>query len=383
MAANDPGKLFEHPAVFGSARSWLHLLAENQPLDWRHWRHLARIAVVTAATLATTPLKTYASLRYGRRVASTKIHPEPIFIIGHWRSGTTHLHNVLYQDPALASISTWQAFAPQLCLLDERILKRPFDLVAKRMHPTREIDNMPLAMDNPEETDLAVAGLCPYSYLHMYSFPRAARRYMRDYVTRFDATPPDVRAEWARQYLRVLHTATLEAGGRRLVLKNCADSARIPQILDMFPSAKFIHIVRRPYDVYRSTSHLYKTVLAGSQVQSFDPAGLDAWVIEFYTELMQRYLADRDMIPPHRLVEVRFEDLNADPVGIIKQIYAGLELPGHNAADPHIRSYLNSISGYQKNTYRPLDTTTIETVNRHWSFAFDAFDYPRLEPEAA
>lgn len=34
----------------------------------------------------------------GRAIASQPLHPQPVFILGHPRTGTTHLHNLLSQD---------------------------------------------------------------------------------------------------------------------------------------------------------------------------------------------------------------------------------------------------------------------------------------------
>ena len=48
-------------------------------------------------------------LLFGRRIARQPLHPEPVFILGHPRTGTTHLHNLLALDPAFAFCSTFHA----------------------------------------------------------------------------------------------------------------------------------------------------------------------------------------------------------------------------------------------------------------------------------
>ena len=373
-------RLFEHPFIFGSSRSWLRLLWENKDIDRKF---LTRALFVTFVTLFTIPFRLYESLRYGRTVKKTVVHPSPIFIIGHWRSGTTHLHNLLCKDKNLSHVSTWQAFAPGLCLIDERLLKNPFNKIAQKMHPTREIDNIPLSLDNPEEEDLAIANMSPYSYLHMYTYPRRARYFFETYVTFFNDLPESIIAKWKNVYMLVLRKATLKAGGKRLVIKNCADSARIKPLLELFPNAKFIHIYRNPYDIFRSTQHLYGVVLERAQLQEFEQAELENWVLQFYSQLMQRLLADRALIPSGNLVEVRYEELDKEPMTQLRKIYDILNLPGFAEAEPAFRSYLASISDYKKLSHKKLDDNVIEKVNQNWRFAFDALGYPRLEPTSA
>jgi hypothetical protein len=274
----------------------------------------------------------------------------------------------------------WQAFAPGLCLIDERVLKNPFNRVAKKMHPTREIDNIPLSLDNPEEEDLAIVNMSPYSYLHMYSFPRRATYFFERYITYFDNLPESIISQWKGIYLTILRKATLKAGGKRLVIKNCADSARIKPLLELFPNAKFIHIYRNPYNIFRSTQHLYKTVMERAQLQEVGQGEHENWVLRFYSQLMQKLLADKSLIPAGNLVEVRYEDLDKEPLAQLRKVYETLSLPGFAEAEPAFRAYLDSISGYQKLAHKQLDDGAITKINRSWQFAFDALGYKRIEP---
>lgn len=379
MAQQKRARLFEHPFIFGSFRSWLKVLWANRGIERKF---IPRVLFVTLVSLSTSPLRIYESLRFGRTVRRTAVHPSPIFIIGHWRSGTTHLHNILVRDKNLGCVSMWQAFAPGLCLIDERVLKNPFNRVAKKMHPTREIDNIPLSLDNPEEEDLAIANMSPYSYLHMYSFPRRATYFFERYVTYFDNLPESIISQWRGIYLTILRKATLKAGGKQLVIKNCADSARIKPLLELFPNAKFIHIYRNPYNIFRSTQHLYRVVMERAQLQEVGQNEHENWVLLFYSQLMQKLLADKALIPAGNLVEVKYEDLDKEPIAQLRKIYETLGLPGFAEAEPAFRAYLDSIAGYQKLAHRTLDDNAIAKINSNWQFAFDALGYKHIEPES-
>ena len=189
-------------------------------------------------------------------------------------------------------------------------------------------------------------------------------------------------AEWTDTYLTILRKATLRTGGRRLVLKNPANSGRIRTLLELFPDAKFIHIHRNPYDVFLSTRWVYRTILPRSQVQETRQDQVDAYILRFYAQLVQSFLEDKALIPAGNLVEVRFEDLEVAPLDQLRRVYEGLSLPGFAEAEPAFRAYLTSVAGYQKNRYELTDDA-ITKVNRHWKFAFDEWDYAALEPSSS
>ncbi len=377
MGDREWAALFEHPVAMGSVRSWFRLLASHKGVDARY---LTRVLFVTLTTLLTSPMRLYERMRYGRIVRRTRIQPEPIFIVGHWRTGTTYLHLLLCQDPQLGFVSTFQTLAPGFCLVGQGIIKRIVGYWLEKGHPTRFIDNVPLRINAPQEEEFAMANGTPHSFLHVFSFPREAAELFAQ-TTLFQGIAPEALTEWSACYREVLRKATLSAGGRRLILKNCANTGRIRVLLELFPDAKFIHICRDPYDLFLSTRRLWEVVLSKSQLQEIDPAEVDRLILQFYPQLMQQYLADRTLIPAENRVEVRFEDLEANPLAEARQIYQALGLPGFADAEPAFRSYLASVENYQKNGYE-LTADVIDQVNRHWSFAFDEWGYRRLDPAA-
>jgi len=364
----------EHPAALGSFRSWMQVLRFCEGIDRAH---LPRALLVTATTLLTSPLRAWERIRYGRRIRRTRIHPSPVFIIGHWRSGTTHLHNLLCQDEQFASLTTFQALAPGFYLIGDGAIKRAIARLAAARWPTRLIDNIPLDMDAPQEDEFALANLCEHSYIHTFSLPRQANEIFERSVL-LEGMDPRGRARWMETYLELLRKATLASGGRRQVVKNCAHSARIPLLLGEFPDAKFVHIHRNPYKVFVSTLHMLNTVLQRSQLQQVSQEQLEAFVLRSYVRLMERFLADRSRIPKGNLAELRFDDLQAEPIEALRTIYEELGLPGFGATEYRFHAYLESVSGYRKNVYDFADEV-VRHVNEHWSFALDTFGYERLE----
>ncbi len=248
--------------------------------------------------------------------------------------------------------------------------------VLGKSHPTRLIDNIPLLMDSPQEEEFAISNMSPHSWMHLYTFPHRASYFFHRYALS-DDLPAESAGEWAETYLTFLRKVTLRAGGRRLVLKNPVNGGRIRQLLEMFPEARFIHMVRNPYDLLPSIMWVYRTVLPRSQVQRIGQAQIEDHVLQSSARLMQKYLDDRALIPAQNLIEVRFEELERAPLEQVRKVYDSLSLPGLAEAEPALRAYLASIQGYQKNRYRP-NGETIDKVNRHWGFVFDQWGYTQV-----
>ena len=346
---------------------WLRLIAESGGVPARYWPKLARVLAISTMV---APLRVAERLRYSpSRMARVAIKEAPVYIQGFGRSGTTHLHNLLAQDPRFGFVSTFQAIAAPMFLVGRGRLER---LIAKRMPARRPMDNMAVSLDLPQEEEVALANTSHLSWIHHLSFPQRARDYIDKYATM--RLPPVDLARWERAYLDVLRKATLASGHRRLVLKSPTNLGRTKTLRRLFPDAKFIHIVRNPYVVYQSMAHLYRRMLPLCQLTDVEPEQVDAAMRASYVTTMRQYMADRESIPCEHVAEVRFEDLERAPMAEMERLYADLSLPGWDQARKRIEGYLQSLSGYRKNAYR-IDPETVEIVDREWGFAVEEWGY--------
>ncbi len=299
--------------------------------------------------------------RHGAAIASTEV-VAPVFILGHYRSGTTHLHEALRQcrDPRFASTNRYEAFNPWTFVSTESWLA---PLVELFMLPRRV-----------QEDEVAFLNLCQLSPYMDWCFPRSRSGYHR-YLTFRDATPDEV-ATWLSSLTYFLKALTLKHG-LPLLLKSPPHTARVRLILRAFPDARFIHIRRDPYAVFVSTVRLLKALKPVFGLQ-LGPIAIDeAAVLQTYATMYEAYFADRDLIPPGQLVEIAYEDLERDPIGQLRSVYDGLALGDFDAVRPSLESYLSSISGYQKNRHRSLDPSTRARIASACSQSFDAWSYPR------
>src|SRR6478672_3406893 len=145
--------------------AWVRLLALGRfRLGWRKLRLLPTGTLMTACH---TFLRYAQAGLYGRRISEAVVEP-PVFILGHWRSGTTLLHELLVQDPRHGYPNTCQCFDPCHFLLTERLIRRYFNWVL----PARRImDNMAVGWGRPQEDEFALALLgAPSPYLTI-AFP--------------------------------------------------------------------------------------------------------------------------------------------------------------------------------------------------------------------
>ncbi len=349
----------------------VRLLAQNE-VDAKYEKRAK--AWKTFSTLI-EPLRWLENLIYGRKIRRTKLNGDPVFLLGFGRSGTTHLHNLFYQDPQFGVVSNYQASTHPISLIGRGWLQRFF---AKQMPKKRPMDNVPISLDSPQEEELAMINCTDEAPLHFMNFPRLVPQIYDRYVSELGQNQQDLEA-WQRAYMEVLQKATLLSGGKRLVLKTPPNTARIRVLLDMFPEARFVNIVRNPYPVYQSMRNMYRKTLPPAVLQEIDWEVIDAWIVHAYQVQMQAYLDQRHLIAPERLVEIRFEDFELHPIPILEEIYKTLELGDFEAARPRFQSFLDGLGSYQKNKFEfPEDV--VSTVNENWDFAIEAFGYERIEP---
>ncbi|BCU75857.1 sulfotransferase [Luteolibacter sp. LG18] len=356
-----------HPLIGLTFSAWWRMLRENRfrvsPVYWR------RVVMLTGAAAINSHFKRR-ERAHEPAIRATEVDA-PLFILGHWRSGTTHLHNLLALDrERFAAPTTYQALAPSTFLTTEDRAKRAY---ADRIPETRPMDNMALGFDLPQEDEFALWAVTTRSPYMAFAFPEQADRYER-YLT-FEGVPAEEVEEWKEALLWFCRKLTYKHGPRRLVLKSPAHTARIRLLLKLFPDARFIHLHRHPHDVFRSFRHYHDTAAWFSYLQRPDRTRVEDWIIRGYRALHDAYFAQRSLIPEGRLCEVRFEELDRDPVGTVERIYRTLSLDGFEGFQPVLENAVTRQEGYQKNRFEPLEERLRKRLAREWQREFEAWGY--------
>lgn len=364
MRKNNRG--IQHPLFGTSIINWIKLVTNNGGVDPSFF---PRAMFVTISALLTMPARFLFKIVYGPRIADTKIKYPPVFIIGHWRSGTTFLHELLSHDPQFCYVSMWHTLLPNSFLVMEPTKK----FMAQFLPTTRPMDNIEVAVDGPYEEEAGLAVLGQWSFFHCFHFPRYAKRQYSQSIHFEELTDEDV-VQWKKNYFDLMKAVTYSNHGKRLVLKNPPNTARITTLMELFPDARFIHIYRNPYKVYLSTKRMRTKVLDKLALQHTTDEQIENHVIDNYIRLMKSYFKQKDQIPDGHLIEIRYEDLVADPMGQIREVYARLGLPSLEVAKPKMQCYLDEKAGYKKNVYE-IDDAIIRRVKKHWDFTIKRWGY--------
>ncbi len=125
--------------------NWLRFLAMRPPIHRSHW---LRLGAVTANSISNSLLEGLETLVYGWKVSRTEV-PSPVFVIGHWRSGTTMLHNLLSLDPRFVTPNLYQVTFPGHFLVSESWLA---PLTKGLLPKTRPMDEVEVTWETLKRT---------------------------------------------------------------------------------------------------------------------------------------------------------------------------------------------------------------------------------------
>lgn len=295
---------------------------------------------------------------------------DPVFIIGHWRSGTTYAHNLLSCDDRFGFCSTYQTVFPHLMLWGRPFFKRCMAAVMPSSRPT---DSMALGVDLPQEEEFALSNMTPCSHYHFWMFPQRMAEYRDRYLT-FATASDGERREFLNAQDKIMRIALHVSGKRQFLSKNPPHTGRVGMLLERYPRARFIYLVRNPYVVYESTRNFFRSTLDAVRMQSFPQEKLDREILLNYQALYASYEHDKKLIPEGQLFEVRFEELEEAPLDIVELLYDRLSLDGFQHAKPAMERHLAAQKGFHKKKYQ-FDPETIRTVEQHWGDAVKQWGY--------
>jgi hypothetical protein len=350
---------------------WLPLVAEHRArASLEKWGLMATVSAVAAFNSVAEPL---CEARFRRQIRRRPATEPPLFIIGHWRSGTTLLHELLMLDERFCCPTTYQCFAPGHFLLTEDALTAALGWI---MPAKRPMDNVAAGWDRPQEDEFALVNLGAPSPYRRMAFPvTSPRRPEALDVTRLSPADLD---RWKRALRRFLDRLAVR-DPRRPVLKSPPHTARVGVLAEMFPGARFLHITRDPFVVFSSTVRLWKSLHDVQSLQVDRGAGIEDYVFDAFEEMYAAFERDRIGLPPDALHEVRYEDLVADPVTCLENAYERLQLGDFPRVRPALERQAHDMKRYRTARYRHDPRLVAEIVSR-WKAYIDRYGY--AEPAA-
>jgi omega-hydroxy-beta-dihydromenaquinone-9 sulfotransferase len=365
-------------------KAWWHLLVRNRFAIAPS--RLPMVIDISLCAFMNSLCGVIQQIVYGRRIDLTSITVPPVFIIGHWRTGTTWLHEMLALDTRFVAPTSYECFAPSHALLTAPI----WTLSRFRAPKLRPMDGMPVGYERPQEDEFALLNLGERSFLETLAFPNH-RPVAADYIG-LTKLPCEQASRWtatrSRFFKQVLYRGRRDARrqGRdgsalRLLLKSPQDTARLRILSRLFPDACFIHLVRNPQDVFASTVKLW-TVLGQSQAlhkpdwreRPDGTKSLESFVLTTLEQLYENFEASRQEIRAAQFIDVRYEDLTRDPIGELRRVYAHFGWTDFETMVPRFLTYLRESNIRGGHSYRLPDRTRIE-IARRWRDYRVSFGY--------
>jgi len=316
----------------------------------------------------------------------------PVFIIGNPRSGTTFLHRLLAKDREnFLSMKTWEIFiAPSIFM--RKVLKAlaragravgaPIQRRLRRLEREWQRENVihKLAINAPEEDEYLLIHI--FSTLKIWSFA-AMLDEAQPYVYFDSLMEPQQKERILDYYARCLqrHLFMHEEEGRYYLAKNPNFSPMVDSLLDRFPDAKFIYLVRNPLDAVPSHLSLKEAEwqMLGDPLEAY--ASRD-FILEsslhWYTYPLER-LAEEDQ---SRYIVVNFDQMVADPRKAVGEIYRRLGYEITPEYEKVLRRATERSRNHESDHTYSLQEMGLdrEHMVRMYQSVFDRFQFAAREP---
>lgn len=257
-----------------------------------------------------------------------KAHPEirdveiraPLYLTGLPRTGTSALLNLLSQDTAARPMQLWEGLNPSPLPGNPPKEDDPrYRAIASFMGKVYEENP---DFDSIHHTSADTAEECIHLLNHTFQDVQfGVEVLMEPYGSWFQAK--DRRPSYL-YYADLLRMLQWQRPGERFLLKTPAHLWALDVLVEIFPDCSIVITHRNPIECVASYSSMMDSLMMG---RTFDRAALGPTVLEYLARKMEYSLECRETIEDSRIIDLAFDDLVADPVGTVTQIYEHFGLP--------------------------------------------------------
>ncbi|HEX6242392.1 MAG TPA: sulfotransferase, partial [Polyangiales bacterium] len=262
---------------------------------------------------------------------------KPVYIVAAPRSGTTFLHRLMSLDDQFTALKLYQSFFPTVSgsKLASRVAGVNGRVGAFLRGLTAKLDDSyfgawegihdtGLNQDEEDEAWWALAFATPAIWL-VLPFPNEF-----EHLRFIDRLPEEKRARLVQYYRECVQRHLYNNPGKTLLAKNVLLPGRFEIVTSALPGARFVHVLRHPYEALPSTLSLFTVPwrwhsphieLNGPEVRA-----LAQLTIDYYRFLHQRTL-ESERNGSGRFVCIQYRDLLADPAKHVFEIYRRFEIP--------------------------------------------------------
>lgn len=266
--------------------------------------------------------------------------PEPLFIVGLARSGTTILHELLAQDPSYRTVATWEARYPcpppvagdASSRRRLRIAHQEIMLWHRLIPPYRAMHEN--AGHLPTE--------CGDITCHTFLGDRLPALYQVPTFAALAGTlPTKPMYEMHKKILQILQWK--DPGGRWL-LKAPAHMNWLDTLLEVYPDARIVQTHRDPLSSMGSTVSLISAII-WMRAERLDPEIVKlAFGPAYYEPQLYRVMEQREsgVVPEASIYDVRFQDLMREPWSTIEGMYSHFGWEFTDDARRRMQTYLEN-----------------------------------------
>ena len=290
---------------------------------------------------------------------------QPIFIIGHPRSGTTFFHDSLNELDDLVAPRMIDCLFP---FLNKYFTFLLIPILKNALPETRLMDKMKVSWDSPQEEEFGMALMSPASSVAFLFAPKNSESILNNYILLNDQKS---KSKWLKTHFRFAQKIQSLNKGKTLVFKSPGNTARIIELLEIYPDAKFIHITRNPQDVIPSTLNLYQKILPEFSLQDENQLNLTEFVFDYYAQVMTKILSTRSELTHEQLYELKYEDFTANPVATMNKAFTGLKIPIESEG---LVTFFEARSNFSKNKFNS-DPELAEIINKRCAEVIETYQY--------
>jgi omega-hydroxy-beta-dihydromenaquinone-9 sulfotransferase len=337
-------------------------------------RGLKNLPVWLAKTILLEPLRIIEAIFYEHKINHHVIKQSPVFILGHYRSGTTYLHQLFSKDPRFGWQTLFEEVAPEIMFLAEKPLVPIMQFISDALNARNNYHRIRLKWDFPAEEEVAMMGmLSEHTSYWGFLFPENFIEYYSAYL---NFTDQHLKEKWQKDYTWLLKKLSIKNEDKRLVLKSPPNTARIKELLALFPDARFIYLSRDPYELYSSASRLWDVILKYDSLGPCRNIDSSEYIYKGLEIMLDRYFETRHSIPPGQLMEIDYNCLLHQPIPTLESIYHYLKLPDFEYCRPMQQSFANEQNKYEVMQHRLPEAKRSE-ISKRWSRYIK--DYERIK----
>jgi hypothetical protein len=276
----------------------------------------------------------------------------PVFIIGLPRTGTTHLHGIISEDPANRAPATWEVMYPAAGRSATDVARARGQTATRLAWADRLAPEFmrihPIAAHLPQECIAITAQVFMSIQFH-------TTHDVASYQDWFERAPQKLGFDFHHRFLQHLQakSATAMDGGSagnaggnfrpgdRWVLKAPGHLFALAGLLERYPDARIIHTHRDPLRVMASMAS-HATVLRRAFSDNAEPKRIARDWADRWARALDTFLAVRDRAPAAQFLDVGFESIESDPLGTVERVYDFLRWPLTTDARTAMQRFLDS-----------------------------------------